>query len=110
MALMAYIVSMCITLPIALFPPYLLNKVGIISKLQKERYSLRAGEFCARNLLKLIPFCKIHTIPNHDPNPKPAIWVCNHVSMLDIFLLLAADKKLKGKNKRPIKIVYVSVC
>lgn len=109
LALTAYIASMCLALPIALFPPYVLHKLGFITKLKKEQLALRAGEFCARNLLKIIPFCKIHKIGEPEQDPQPAIWVCNHVSMLDIFLLLAADKKLKGKSKRPIKIVYVSL-
>jgi 1-acyl-sn-glycerol-3-phosphate acyltransferase len=56
----------------------------------------------------LIPFCKVTAYPYHDPNPEPSIWVCNHTSALDIFILLAADLKLRGKNKRPLKIVYVS--
>lgn len=38
--------------------------------------------------------------------PEPTIWVCNHTSMLDVFILLASDHKLRGKNRRPIKIVY----
>jgi 1-acyl-sn-glycerol-3-phosphate acyltransferase len=38
--------------------------------------------------------------------PEPAVWVCNHTSMLDVFLLMAADRKLRGRNKRPMKIVY----
>ena len=28
--------------------------------------------------------------------------------MLDVFILLAADQKLRGTNRRPLKIVYVS--
>ena len=38
--------------------------------------------------------------------PEPSIWVCNHTSMLDIFVLLGIDKKLRGTNTRPIKIIY----
>jgi len=35
------------------------------------------------------------------------IWVANHVSALDTFLLLAADyKQLRGRNKRPVKVIY----
>ena len=39
-------------------------------------------------------------------DPVPSIWVCNHTSMLDVFLLMAADKRLRGRTRRPIKIVY----
>jgi len=104
--MMSFIASMCITLPIALLPQYTLHRLGLISKVQKEQMALRAGQFCARNVLKIFPFCKVDITPHHDPNPEPSIWVCNHVSALDIFMLLAADKKLRGKKKRPIKIVY----
>jgi len=108
MGMMLFIISMCVTLPMALFPPFLLNKVGLISKMRQEQFSLRAGQFCARWLLRLIPFCYIKAIPFQDDNPEPCIWVCNHVSQLDVFMLLAADKTLRGKRKRPLKIVYVS--
>jgi len=40
------------------------------------------------------------------PTGEPAIWVCNHVSALDVFILMAADKRLRKDGKRPIKIVY----
>ena len=106
--MMAYITAMCLALPIALFPPFAMLKLGIIDKVKQEQMSLRAGQFCARWLLKLIPFCRVETIPHHDSNPEPSIWVCNHTSALDIFILLATDWKLRGKTKRPIKIVYVS--
>lgn len=69
--------------------------------------SLATGQFCARWLLRFIPFCKLETTPYLDPNPQPAIWVCNHASSLDVFILLAADLRLRGTRKRPIKIVYV---
>lgn len=106
--MMMYITSMCVALPIALFPPFLLHKMRLISKVRQEQLSLRAGQFCARWLLRLIPFCCIKTIPHKDDDPEPSIWVCNHASMLDVFMLLAADKTLRGKRKRPLKIVYVS--
>jgi hypothetical protein len=102
-----YIASMCATLPIALFPPFLLYKTRLITKMRQEQLSLRAGQFCARWLLKLIPFCQIKGIPHHNDDPEPSIWVCNHASALDVFMLLAADKTLRGKRKRPLKIVYV---
>ena len=103
-----FIASMCLVLPIALFPPFVLHKMHIISKMRQEQLSLRAGQFCARWMLRFIPFCSIKAIPYHDDNPQPSIWVCNHASALDVFMLLAADKTLRGKQKRPLKIVYVS--
>lgn len=106
--MMAFILSMCLTLPIVLTPQYVLYKLRLVNRVQKEQMALKAGQFCARWMLRLIPFCSVKTIPYHDPNPEPSIWVCNHVSALDIFMLLATDKQLRGTTKRPIKIVYVS--
>lgn len=109
MGMIAFIAGMCLTLPIALFPPYLLYKLKLVSRVQKEQMALRCGQFCARWVLRVFPFTKVNTIPYHDQNPEPSIWVCNHESALDIFILLATDKRLRGeKGRRPIKIVYVS--
>jgi 1-acyl-sn-glycerol-3-phosphate acyltransferase len=106
--MMAFIMSMCVALPIVLFPQWVLYQTGAITKVQKDQMALTHGQFTARWLMRLIPFCKVTAYPYHDPNPEPSIWVCNHTSALDIFILLAADLKLRGKNKRPLKIVYVS--
>jgi hypothetical protein len=107
--MIAFIVSMCLTLPFALIPPQLLYRVKLISKIRQQQMALASGQFCARWLLRLIPFCKVTTIrpSQHDDDPQPSIWVCNHTSALDVFILLAADLELRGKKKRPIKIVYV---
>jgi hypothetical protein len=107
--MMAFVIGMCLALPVALLPQYLLYRAKLISKVRKEQWALRSGQFCARWMMRLIPFCKITTTPYQDPNPEPSIWVCNHTSQLDVFILLAADLKLRGKNKRPIKIVYVRI-
>jgi 1-acyl-sn-glycerol-3-phosphate acyltransferase len=104
--MLTFIACMCIALPATLYPQKALYRFGWISKKRKERWALNTSQFCARNLLRVIPFCSIETKGTHDPNPQPAIWVCNHTSMLDVFMLLASDKRLRGKNKRPIKIVY----
>lgn len=106
--MITFIASMCIALPATLLPQRMLYKLGLISKTQKEMLGVRTSQFCARFLLRLIPFCKMDVIPGiiTDGPAQPAIWVCNHTSMLDIFLLLAADKKLRRDQRRPIKIVY----
>ena len=114
---------MCIALPATLLPQKFLFKLGLISQIQQEKWALTTGCFCAKWLFRLIPFCNVDvTTPyyrsapeakNDDDGkverPQPSIWVCNHSSALDIFLLLANDWKLRGKHKRPIKIVYVSI-
>jgi 1-acyl-sn-glycerol-3-phosphate acyltransferase len=105
---MAFIMAMCIALPLTLLPQHLLYKLKLISKIREEQWALATGEFCARWLLRLIPFCKIQCIPCIEENPEPAVWVCNHTSALDVFLILASDLKLRGKRKRPIKVIYVS--
>jgi 1-acyl-sn-glycerol-3-phosphate acyltransferase len=100
---------MCIALPATLIPQQLLYKAKIINKVQSEKAALWTGQFCARWLVRLIPFVNIDIIPHHDSDPEPSIWVCNHISMLDVFMLLATDLRLRGGKKRPIKIVYVSL-
>ena len=90
----------------ALLPPFLAEKVGFIDRLKREQYALRSGCFCSRWLMRLIPFANKTVVPFLEDDPEPSVWVCNHTSMLDIFVLLATDKKLRGKNRRPIKIVY----
>lgn len=112
--MMLYIVGMCIALPLTLYPQKLIYKLGITTQVQKEKFALSTGRFCARWLLRLIPFCNVECIVDKDNNnndmnekqPQPTIWVCNHTSMLDVFILLASDRKLRGKYKRPIKIIY----
>mmetsp|Transcript_22220 Transcript_22220/g.32452 ORF Transcript_22220/g.32452 Transcript_22220/m.32452 type:complete len:391 (+) Transcript_22220:103-1275(+) len=107
--MVTFVLSMCVALPLTLIPPAILHKAKLISKTKKERASLRTGQFCSRWLMRLIPFAKVQVVQDDNdsqPESEPTIWVCNHTSMLDIFILLATDKKLRGKNKRPIKIIY----
>jgi len=111
-----YIASMCITLPLTLSPLYLLYKLRIISTTRKENLALRTGCFCSRWCLRLLPFCRLRAIPTnvrvgnivngHNVPQDPCVWVCNHTSMLDVFVLMAADHKLRGSKRRPLKIVY----
>lgn len=107
-AMLTYIASMCIALPATLYPIKLLHNTKVITKLQKEQLSCRVGCFCSRWLMRIIPFANVKVVTSDaiKDKPEPTIWVCNHTSMLDIFFLLAKDKKLRGKNKRPIKIIY----
>ena len=106
---MSFILSMCVALPLTLLPQQVVQRAGLISKPSSEKLALKTGQWCARWLMRLIPFCNISVQPSRiDNDPEPSIWVCNHISMLDVFVLLASDLKLRGPNKRPIKIVYVS--
>eukprot|EP00546_Thalassionema_frauenfeldii_P018808 CAMPEP_0178899326 /NCGR_PEP_ID=MMETSP0786-20121207/2832_1 /TAXON_ID=186022 /ORGANISM="Thalassionema frauenfeldii, Strain CCMP 1798" /LENGTH=383 /DNA_ID=CAMNT_0020570159 /DNA_START=67 /DNA_END=1215 /DNA_ORIENTATION=+ len=105
--MMSFITSMCIALPVTLFPLWALYKMKLLSRVKKEQYALKVGQFCSRWLMRLIPFCNVKvTAPPLESSPEPSIWACNHVSALDIFILLANDLKARGKKKRPIKIVY----
>lgn len=109
--MVAYVASMCFFLPTTLLPIVLLYNSKLISETQCQQQALRTGEFCATGLLKLIPFLNMRVIPASDvEKPEPAIWVCNHTSMLDVFILLASDEKIRGKNRRPLKSLYVSNC
>jgi len=106
--LMAFLASMCMALPIALLPPYLLHRFKLISLVKQQNMALANGQFCARWLLRLIPFCKVSCFssPEKETDPQPSVWVCNHTSALDVFIILAKDLEMRGKRKRPIKILY----
>lgn len=108
--MITYIVSMCVALPTTLFPVYLLHKVKVIDRVRKEKWSLKVAQLCSRSLMRVFPFASKRVLVNDDDeqvkNPQPSIWVCNHVSMLDLFFVLALDKKMRGKKRRPIKILY----
>lgn len=104
--MIAFILGMCVTLPLTLVPQWAAYRLGFLTRIQKERYALLTSAFCARWMLRLFPFMNLQTFPYHDPDPPASIWVCNHSSMLDVFVLLAADKRLRGPMRRPIKIVY----
>lgn len=106
--MMAYITSMCVALPVTLFPVYILYRLKIIDRIQKEKLSLKVGQFCSRWLLRVFPFARKKVIVERETftDPQPSIWVCNHISLLDLFFVLALDKQMRGKNRRPIKILY----
>ena len=106
----SFIASMCIALPVTLFPVYLMYKFKIINRVQKEKISLQVGQFCSRWLMRLFPFASKRVIVDKNDenykNPQPSIWVCNHISLSDLLFVLALDKQMRGKNRRPIKILY----
>jgi Acyltransferase len=122
LGLQLYVLGMCLALPATLLPQRLLRKARIVSQRRSQIMALSTGQFCSRWLLRLIPFCSIHIDPlprdnkmkkqrgrsgaDTNSDPEPAIWVCNHMSMLDVFVLLGVDRQLRGNRKRPIKIVY----
>ena len=117
-AMISYISHLCIALPMVLFPTFLKNKVmmtlGLQTKSASEHEALRVSQKCASTLLKLIPFMNLQISSPHmqeqegDEDPVPTIWVSNHVSNLDTFVFLSSDEQLRGKNRRPIKTIYVS--
>lgn len=108
--MISFIASMCLALPVTLFPVYLLYKAKLINRVTKEKWSLRVGQLCSRWLMRVFPFASKRVVVDADDeqmkNPEPSIWVCNHISMLDLFFVLALDKDMRGKNRRPIKILY----
>jgi 1-acyl-sn-glycerol-3-phosphate acyltransferase len=108
--MISYIVSMCIALPLTLAPIWILSKTQLVHKTQTEIWAHDVGQACARWLLTIMPFCEITVVTDHqESGDEPTIWVCNHTSMLDTFILLASDFYLRGPNKRPIKAIYVSI-
>jgi hypothetical protein len=116
-AMISYISHLCIALPMVLLPTFLKNKVmtklGLQTKSASEHEALQVSQKCASTLLKLIPFMNLQVSSPHiqddDEDPVPTIWVSNHVSMLDTFIFLSSDEQLRGKNRRPIKTIYVSI-
>lgn len=108
--MMAYVASLCVVLPLALSPLWLLRRSKLTDTCRIEDWSLRTAQFCARNMLRIIPLVDVQVISSEEENlnPEPSIWCANHVSPLDTFLFLATDRDLRGSNKRPIKTVYVS--
>ena len=104
--MVSYIASMCLALPAALLPIALLHQSKLVTKSQSEHLALTAGQACARSLFAIMPFCDLTISGHKDENPEPTIWVANHVSQIDTFLLLVADLELRGSNKRPIKVIY----
>ena len=119
-AMISYIAHLCIALPMVLLPTYLKNKVmmtlGLQSKSASEHEALQVSQNCASTLMKLIPFVNIEISSPHmhveqegdAEDPVPTIWVSNHVSNLDTFIFLSCDEQLRGKNRRPVKAIYVS--
>lgn len=104
--MIAFIAHMCFALPLSLIPTFVKSKFHVLTKAEIENEALQVGQACARILLDLIPFMNLTVIPYVIENPVPTIWVSNHVSMLDTFVFLAADEKLRGKNRRPLKTIY----
>ncbi|KAL7538432.1 hypothetical protein ACHAWF_006086 [Thalassiosira exigua] len=104
--MIAYVAHMCAFLPMSLLPTYVQTKLGLLSKPESEHQALQVGQKCAATLLKWIPFMNLEITPNVVDDPEPTIWVSNHVSNLDTFVFLAADEKLRGKNRRPLKTIY----
>lgn len=102
-----FIVAMCLALPLTLLPQQILYRLKLINETQLNNWAVPTAAFCSRWLMKLIPFCKLQVqhygdIPTID---EPRIWVCNHTSLLDVFLLLAAHSKLH-MNGRRMTIMY----
>ena len=111
-SMIAYIASMCVVLPVTLGPIWILHKLGMISISKREHVSLPVAEQCAKFLLYIIPFVEL-TITSQEEQkeepPIPSIWCANHVSALDTFLFLATDHRIRGKHRRPLKVIYVSM-
>lgn len=57
--MIAYILHMCVFLPLFLLPTYFQTKLGTLSKSESEHQSLQVGQRCAKKLLRWIPFMNI---------------------------------------------------
>ena len=110
--MIAFITTVAMGLITSLSGIKLLGHLGIGSTKKRQKWALSIGQFWARWALRIFPFCNIEVIADQDDdywkNPEPCVWCSNHMSMLDVFVLLASDLRMRGKSKRPMKIVYVS--
>jgi len=102
--LASLILSLSLSLPLLRLAGFILRwKTATL-----QRQSFWYANFTARTCLKLFPFARFETKSyansSNDKHPQPTVWTCNHQSMLDIFFMLAGDKKLRGRNRRPIKV------
>lgn len=107
--MLLYVASMCIALPLALLPLWMADACNFGDRCRRQAAALDVAQGVARTLLQVFPFCELTVASDVDhDDPTPRLWVCNHTSMLDTFILLAADRQLRGPHKRPIKTVFVS--
>jgi len=111
--MMTYVACMCVALPVALLPVWILQQTRAMDPCQSQDWSLRVAQSCARGLLHIMPFVRYEVVTTSledndaTADPEPSIWVANHVSPLDTFLFLALDRDLRGSRKRPLKTIYV---
>ena len=64
--MISFIISMCVALPVTLFPVHLLHKFKVINRVQKEKMSLQVGQLCSRFLMRLFPFSKRRVVVDRD--------------------------------------------
>ena len=109
--LLTFLASMCVVLPTVLAPLWMLQHRGDwMERPARETLALTVAQRATRVLWRMFPFCQLHVTSDcvaSCASAEPRIWVCNHTSMLDTFVLLAVDAQLRGPGKRPIKTVYV---
>ena len=110
LGMLAYLASLIASLMATLPPLKLASKLLRWDSPTLERRSLWTANYLSRTWLRLIPFARFSPIslapPAANTSPTPTVWICNHQSMLDIFFMMAGDKALRGKHRRPIKVVY----
>jgi len=105
LAMSCYVTLLLLTIPMALLPLSLISP--FLTKSRREKWALHLGEACCRWWLRLIPFCCVKLLTQEESQtPVPSIWTANHVSPIDTMLLLAFDKDLRGRHRRPLKVLY----
>ena len=95
--LLLFIVGMCMALPVALLPPHLAEKFGFIDRLKREQYALRAGCFCSRWLMRLIPFANISVYPYRKTTRSQACGLPTTPQCLIYFFCSRRTKSCGGR-------------
>ena len=74
--MVTYILSMCVSLPLALLPVYILYKAKLISRVRKERWSLKVGQFTSRWLMRIFPFASKRVVVDDDDDETFLMRAC----------------------------------
>jgi 1-acyl-sn-glycerol-3-phosphate acyltransferase len=104
--LQVFIVLMCICLPTILLPQIALSRMGILKGKRQHILALHSCSAVTRVLWRLVGFARLQVIRPKNYSSDACIWVCNHTSMLDVFCFLAADSRMRGPHRLPIKVLY----
>ncbi|GMH67875.1 hypothetical protein TrLO_g3029 [Triparma laevis f. longispina] len=106
-----FILTISLLLPPSIFLSRLLTRFTSYLTFRKptpqrlQSTSIRTSCFLSRLLLTLIPFCSLKLHNSKLTFNKRKIFICNHQSMLDIFILMSVGGRVFGRGEG-VKIIY----